>query len=48
MFETKLRCSRHDKQCESVLELGAVSEPLASFAMNVAALGVASCEGEGW
>ncbi len=48
MFETKLRCSLHDRQCESLSESGAVLEPLASFAMKLAAAGAASCGREGW
>jgi hypothetical protein len=48
MFETKLRCRRHDKQCESVLESGSLLEPLASFAMKLAAWGAVSGWRTGW
>jgi len=48
MFETKLRCSLHDRQWESLFESGAVLEPLASFAMKLAAACAASCGREGW
>jgi hypothetical protein len=48
MFETKLRCSLHDRQCESLLESGALLEPLASLAIKLAASGAASCGLEGW